>query len=216
MPDPAQIHNVILDWSGTLADDLPPVLDATNRVLEHFGAAPLGREEFRREFCLPFTDFYARVLPGVALEALDPLYVEYFDASAELVEELPGARRFLDHCSLAGRRLFLLSSVKTEHFERQALALGFRDYFEHPYTAVLDKRVEIRDLLSRHGLAPGETAFAGDMIHDIETARHGGVMSVATLTGYDSREELETARPDVIVEDLSALIGDSRFSPRAD
>jgi dihydroneopterin aldolase len=43
------------------------------------------------------------------------------------------------------------------------------------------------------------------MIHDIETARHGGVMSIAVLTGYDSLEKLTPARPDVVVSSLDAL-----------
>ena len=78
------------------------------------------REEFRREFCLPFAEFYERVLPGVPMGELDPLYVKHFDASAEPVAELPGARDFLEHCAGSGKRLFLLSSVKHRHWERQA------------------------------------------------------------------------------------------------
>ena len=200
------IRNVLLDWSGTLANDLPPVVDATNGVLRHFGRPPLSQEEFCREFCLPFADFYARVLPGIPLSDLDPIYMRCFEASEERVEELPGARRFLEHCATVGRRVFLLSSVKKQHFERQALELGFRDFFERAYTEVWDKRSQIHEILERHSLHPEETIFAGDMIHDVETAQHGGVISVATLTGYDSREELESAAPDYLVEDLSALI----------
>ena len=200
------IRNVLLDWSGTLADDLPPVLDATNRVLSHFGRPELGREEFRREFCLPFTEFYERVLPGVPMEELDPLYVKHFDASAEPVTELPGAREFLEHCAGSSRRLFLLSSVKHHHWERQAEQLRFRRFFEHPYTEIHDKRQHISAILESHGLRREETLFAGDMEHDIDTARHGGVLAVATLTGYDSRETLERSQPDWIVDDLSELI----------
>ena len=43
-------RNLIFDWSGTLVDDLPPVLDATNRVLEVYGKTPLDRDEFRDRF----------------------------------------------------------------------------------------------------------------------------------------------------------------------
>ena len=40
---------------------------------------------------------------------------------------------------------------------------------------------------------------------DVETARDGGVMSIATLTGVDSREKLCQANPDVMVRDLGEL-----------
>ncbi len=198
---------MLVDWSGTLADDLPPVVDATNRVLASYGKPGFTREGFRRAFRLPFAEFYAEVLPGVPMSELDPLYTQFFDASEAPVRELPGARAFLDHCRQSGRRVFLLSSIKHHHFERQAAGLGFREFFEHPYTEVWDKRQRIGEILAAHGLDPGDTLFAGDMQHDVETARGAGVMSVATLTGYDSREELEACAPDRIVGDLSELIG---------
>lgn len=199
------IKNVLLDWSGTLANDLPPVVDATNKVLGHYGKAPLSVAQFKEEFCLPFTDFYDRKLPGVSIAELDPLYTEFFDASTEIVEELPGARDFLEFCRSQELRVFLLSSIKAHHFDKQAADLGFRDFFEHPHTEVWNKTEAIAGILQRHALTLDETLFAGDMIHDIDTARHGGVLSVATLTGYDSEAELRSANPDLVVDDLSQL-----------
>ena len=38
--------NFIFDWSGTLVDDLGPVLDSTNKVFNHFGKPAFTREEF--------------------------------------------------------------------------------------------------------------------------------------------------------------------------
>lgn len=199
------IKNVLLDWSGTLANDLPPVVDATNKVLAHYGRAALTVAQFKDEFCLPFTDFYDRKLPGVSIAELDPLYTEFFDASTETVGELPGARGFLEFCRQTGLRVFLLSSIKAHHFEKQASALGFRDFFEHPHTEVWNKTEAIEGILQQHELAADETLFAGDMIHDIDTARHAGVLAVATLTGYDSEDELRSANPDLVVGDLSQL-----------
>jgi FolB domain-containing protein len=54
-------------------------------------------------------------------------------------------------------------------------------------------------------LEPAETAFVGDMTHDIETARHGGIASIAVLTGYQHSEVLAAVRPDLTVPDLGVL-----------
>ena len=43
------------------------------------------------------------------------------------------------------------------------------------------------------------------MIHDVEAAKHGGVMSIAVLTGYDTLEKLTPSRPDVVVSSLHEL-----------
>lgn len=73
------------------------------------------------------------------------------------------------------------------------------------YAQVLDKRQKIHELLDTHNLDPVDTMFVGDMVHDIETAQHGGVFSVATLTGYDPPERLAAAKPDLTVSNLHGL-----------
>lgn len=199
------VCNLLLDWSGTLVDDLPPVIGATNFVLEQFGRPSLDRENFRRHFRLPFTDFYDEFLPGVPLDALEALFHRKFVELQGSVTPLPGLMEFLDFCQASERRVFLLSSMRSEHFEVQAKQLGIRQHFEHPYVGVRDKRIQIKKILQRHHLAPDETAFVGDMVHDIEAAQHGGVMSIAILTGYDTLEKLASAHPDVVVSSLHHL-----------
>jgi phosphoglycolate phosphatase len=199
------LSNLLLDWSGTLVDDLPPVIGATNFVLEKHGRPPLSREEFRQQFRLPFTEFYEEYLPDIPLHELDAVFHGRFVEIQDEVAPLPGLYEFLDFCRESGRRLFLLSSMKREHYEVQSAKLGLAHYFEHPYVGVLDKRAKIGEILEKHGLDRVETAFVGDMIHDVETARHGGVMSIAVLTGYDSIEKLTPSKPDVVVSSLDAL-----------
>ena len=201
-----KINNVFLDWSGTVVDDLPPVLDATNQVMAHYNKAPLTREEFCRDFCLPFKDYYDRVLPGIPMTELDTLYTSFFDDSNDEVTELPGARPFLDYCVKTGRRIFLLSAIKDQHFESQAAALDLRMYFEHAYTEVLNKSESIHAIIEDLGIEASETLFAGDMQHDVETAKSANLLAVATLTGYNSREQLSAVSPDLLVDDLSFLV----------
>ena len=70
---------------------------------------------------------------------------------------------------------------------------------------VWDKRQKIHEILEENKLTPDETLFIGDMQHDIETARHGGIHSCAVLTGYNTLEQLRAAEPDLIVEHLREL-----------
>lgn len=199
------IRNVLLDWSGTLANDLPPVVEATNLIFREFGRPAFTIERFRQEFRLPFSEFYAEHLPEATAEGLEVLYEKFFAGLQDAVYLLPGAREFLDFCHATDRRTFLLSTIKEDHFQTQASRLGVLDDFEHAYVRVMDKREKIREILQVHGLDPAETMFVGDMVHDIETARHGGVLDVAVLTGFDPPAKLAAARPTVIVQDLPAL-----------
>ena len=199
------LRNFILDWSGTLVDDLGPVAAATNLIFRHFGKPEILLEEFRERFRLPFDSFYQEYLPDVALVEIEPLFHSHFNSQENAVVLLPHALEFLRFCQATRRRVFVLSATKEIHVANQASRLGLDPYFERLYAGVMDKRERIKQILEDNFLAPNETAFIGDMVHDIETARHGGVKAIATLTGYDSAEKLSRAQPEVTVRDLGEL-----------
>jgi len=198
----AVFKNLILDWSGTLVDDFPPVLTATNRIFEIYGKPAFTDAEFREKFFLPFPEFYKIHLPEAGSEQLDAHYHEAFRLLQEDIPLLPFARDFLDYAQGRGMPMFLLSTIHPEHYAVQSARLGIGKYFTHAYTRALDKRETIHRLLEEHGLDPRETLFVGDMAHDIETARHGGVASCAVLTGYDGLDKLRQANPDLLFQNL--------------
>lgn len=195
-------QNLIFDWSGTLVDDLGPTLEATNAVFALHGRSPMDRAEFKRLFRLPYSEFYEEHLPGVRLDELENHFRRAFAESEVPVTVLPHAREKLDWCRAQDIRCFVLTSMDRGTFEQQLDELDMRYYFEATYSGVLDKRHVIGDILSNHELKPDETAFLGDMIHDVMTAKHGGVSSVALLTGYTHRDVLEAHSPDWLMADL--------------
>ena len=199
------IRNIIFDWSGTLVDDLPAVWRASNYVFRRAGVTELTLEEFRVEFCLPFHRFYDRFVPHIPLPQLELWFHSHFREVQDSVMELPHARDFLEFCRERRLRAFVLSTVHQDHFAVQSARTGFGAFFEKAYVAVFDKRQKIHEILAQHALAPSETLFIGDMQHDIETARHGGIHSCAVLTGYNSLEQLRASQPDAIVQHLREL-----------
>lgn len=198
--------NLIFDWSGTLVDDMGPVIEATNVVLEKYGIAPYDREGFRRSFRLPYHEFYEELLPGVALTELEAHFRPAFDGATSLVTVLPHAREKLEWAKQRGMRMFVLTSMDPTAFARQLNEFEMQDFFEETYSGVIDKRELIAGILETHSLHKDETAFIGDMTHDIETARHGGISSIAVLTGYHHAEVLAAVRPDITVPDLGVLV----------
>jgi phosphoglycolate phosphatase len=209
-------RNLIFDWSGTLVDDMAPVIEATNIVLGKYGIAPYDREGFRRNFRLPYREFYEEMLPGVALEELESHFRPAFDGATSLVTVLPHAREKLEWAKARGLRMFVLTSMDANAFGRQLEEFGMKEFFEETYAGVLDKREVISKILETHNLLKDETAFVGDMTHDVETAKHGGISSIAVLTGYHHAEVLAGVRPDITVPDLGVLVKmfDKRKSDR--
>jgi phosphoglycolate phosphatase len=199
------IRNIIFDWSGTLVDDLPAVLAATNALFEQCGVEPLSLEKFRAEFSLPFKHFYDRFVPNVPLADLERSFHAHYRRAQGQVAALPHAREFLLFCRQGGLRAFVLSAVHKDYFALQAAAQGFDPFIERAYTGIWDKRLKIIEVLAENQLVAAETLFIGDMQHDVETARHGGVRSCAVLTGYNRLDQLRASEPDLIVEHLGEL-----------
>ena len=119
------IRNVIFDWSGTLVDDLPAVWEATNYVLAQAERPEMTLEQFRAEFCLPFTIFYERHTPHVPLPQLEDWFHSRFRQVQGSVCELPHAREFLEFCRANKLRTFVLSTVHRDHFAVQSAVTGF-------------------------------------------------------------------------------------------
>jgi phosphoglycolate phosphatase len=186
-------------------DDLPAVWEATNHVLVQAQRPAMTLEEFRAEFCLPFTIFYNKHVPYISLPQLETWFHQSFKAAQDSVVELPHVRDFLEFCRAHKLRTFVLSTVRRDHFGVQARRTGFSRYLERTYVEVRDKRTQIHELMAENSLQPAETLFVGDMQHDIETAKHGGIHSCAVLTGYNTLAQLRAVQPDLIVEHLGEL-----------
>ncbi|MBK1833396.1 dihydroneopterin aldolase [Roseibacillus ishigakijimensis] len=199
------IRNLILDWSGTLVDDFSATLVATNEVFAHYGLPAMSASEFRRDFRLPYPEFYAEFLPGVPLAELEVLFKEAFLKAENLVQPLPATRGFLEAASEKSLRLFVLSSMNEEALRRQARDFAIQSYFEEIYAGVLNKCDRIGSVVAEHGLLPEETAYVGDMVHDVHAAQAGGLHSVALLSGYDPVERLAAAGPQMILPDIGQL-----------
>ena len=199
------MQHIIFDWSGTVVDDLPPVIEATNAVLNYAGRPSMDREEFRRKFKLPYTEFYDEHTPHVPLAELEVEFRRAFAASTAPVTILPASRGFLEQAQAESRRMFVLSSAPKDAVEQQAKDLDIHHFFEAFHAGIVDKKDYISYLLKHHELDPAEMLYVGDMVHDIETARHAGIFSVGVLTGYDFRDVLERSSPDLLLDDLAHL-----------
>jgi len=192
------------------------VAGARKLISRRFGQAELLLEEFRECSRGPIDAFLDDLLPEVALGELGPFSDEHFIAGQYNGLLLPHALEFLRFCQATRRRVFLLGTMNEADYVQQSARLGVAHLFERAYVGVADKRARIREILTSNDLAATETAFVGDTVDDIETAREGGVMSIATLTGVDSPEKLCGANPDVTVRNLGELQSLLEIAPPID
>lgn len=192
------IEALILDWAGTMADDLPVTLEATNRTLAAFGGEAIDLETYRREFRIPVTEFYGPRTNDTPLEDLDRVFFESYRDASRSVAFFDGVEDLLRVAHGRGLRLFVLSTVTTEILDAALEAKGLRGLFEGVYGDASDKRLVMPRLLEETGLAPDRCLFVGDTAHDVETGRASGVRAGAALYGYSLEADLRAAGPDYV------------------
>src|SRR5436309_14908284 len=200
-----RIRNVILDWSGTLVDDLTPVFKTTNHVFRTCGLGPITLDEFRREFCLPIRKFYERRIPDVPQAKLEQIFLAKYAERQGEITLLPHTMDFLEFCAALRLGVFIASTVDTNTYAYQTKRFGIGRFITKPYIGIEDKTQKIHHILDENRLAPDETMFVGDMAHDIEAGKVGGVHTCAVLTGHNHVEKLSAMSPDLIREPLGEL-----------
>jgi phosphoglycolate phosphatase len=188
-----------------MVDDLMPVLKTTNHVLAACGLPPVTLEEFRREFCLPVRRYYQRRAPHVPQEKLEEIFLAKYNDYRNEIQLLPHTKEFLDFCRARGLGLFVASSVDPVTYNTQTERFGIAGYFHKPYIGIEDKTQKIHEILAENRLDPAETMFVGDMAHDIEAGKAGGVHTCAVLSGYNHADALRALAPDLICEHLGQL-----------
>ncbi len=163
------IRNVILDWSGTLVDDLTPVLKTTNYVLESCGLPALSREEFRAQFCLPIRKFYERRVPHVPQARLEQIFLAEYPKHHAEITLLPHTLEFLRFCQQRHMGVYIASTVDAHTYETQMIRFGIGGFITKPYIGIQDKTSKIHHILEENSLGRDETMFVGDMEHDVRS-----------------------------------------------
>ena len=200
------IDAIILDWAGTLADDVELTLEATNRTLEHFGGPRVDLETYRREFRIPVLGFYERYVPGVSLEAIDEVFFSHYE---RLVRDLPlfeNVDLLLGLAAHRGLRVFLCSTVPEPLLDAALSAKGLRGRVEAIYGGASDKRPVLPRIVQERGLVPDRTLFVGDARHDIEAGHGARVRTGAAAYGYSPRADLLEENPDYVFDSVGELI----------
>jgi phosphoglycolate phosphatase len=120
------IRNIIFRWSGTLVDDLPAVLEATNLVLRQAGFQRCRGKKFRAEFRLPFRDSTINTRRMFPSPSSKNGFTGTSSAFKIRVEPLPHAREFLEFCRESGSAHFRLERVARGTFQRAECPDGIR------------------------------------------------------------------------------------------
>jgi phosphoglycolate phosphatase len=212
-PDGAK-QLILYDLDGTLVDTLEDITAAANHMRQALGEPPLTAEAVKPLVGHGLHQLVQRCLgtpDRCAVERGAAIYRAYYtEHLADASRLYPGVREVLEH--FKGRRQAVVTN-KSNPFSRDLLErLGVASYFfeivggEAPYPKKPDP-AGVQALMRASGAGPAQTLFIGDSPTDIETARNAGVAVAALLQGFSEPADLLAAAPDILVRDLTELLG---------
>jgi phosphoglycolate phosphatase len=206
--------SVLLDLDGTLIDSQPGILASCLAALRALGHEPDETLDIKRFIGPPLQDIMQALLQPYGddrvEEAVAAYRQHYGESGFRGSEPYPGIGDALKEMQQAGLRIYLATS-KRETFARRILDhLAFASYFDGIHGSVpggaLDHKPELlAHILSEHKLSPSHSLMVGDRRHDISGAHAVGMRGLGVLWGYGTREELETAGADRLVEATADL-----------
>ncbi|MBR5770026.1 MAG: HAD family hydrolase [Alistipes sp.] len=207
---------IIFDFDGTLCDTRSNIIIAFRATMERLGLEMRDEATCGATIGLTLRDGFKSMYPTLDDVAIDNCVDTYRQIFAERREELmpdlfPGVKETLEALRKRGYRMTIATSRLTDSLMLFMRHHGIDHYFEyavgsdsvthhkpHPEPALKT----LREL----NIAPSEAIMVGDMPVDIAMAHNAGIRAIGVDYGNATREELEAAEADWIVDSITKIL----------
>ena len=207
---------IIFDFDGTLCDTRSNIIIAFRATMERLGLYMRDEETCGATIGLTLRDGFKSMYPEFDDAKIDYCVETYRQIFAERRKELmpdlfPGVKETLAELHKRGHRMTIATSRLTDSLMLFMRHHGIDHYFEyavgsdsvthhkpHPEPALKT----LREL----NIAPSEAIMVGDMPVDIAMAHNAGIRAIGVDYGNATREELEAAEADWIVDSITKIL----------
>lgn len=209
------VKAILFDLDGTLLDTLDDLMDSVNHMLGAFGYPPRSREYVREAVGNGVKNLIVRSLPEGERserveECLSAFRAHYSRNLDNKTAPYPGVTGMLRELMEKGIR----AGVVSNKYDGAVVALCKKHFGDLVQVAIgerpgLGRKPEPDSALLAMellGASREHTVYMGDSDVDVETARNAGLKCVAVSWGFRPRESLVAAGPDMIVDEVSALL----------
>jgi HAD superfamily hydrolase (TIGR01509 family) len=205
---------IVLDMDGTLVDSSEAHLKAWSKAAEMLGVC-VSESKIKSEFGKSSHDMAKAFLPpdkaGDAIRFAELKDRIFMEDCLSLVKPIVGVAEALKGFKEMGLDIAVASSNPRRLIVEVLNLTNLLGYVDVVIGSEDVKRGKphpdiVEEAIRRLSVKPYETIYVGDTVYDVEAGRAAGVFTVAVLTGAASKEEVESSRPNMVVEDLRDLL----------
>jgi phosphoglycolate phosphatase-like HAD superfamily hydrolase len=207
----AKIEAVVFDIDGTLLDTREFISQAYEHVLEDHGMPARTREEIASQIGKKLHDCYAFLAPNGNHEQMAIDHHNFQEANLALVRAFDYVEEVMENLKQKGIKTALWTGRKGNVIASLEQAQVEPDAFDcivdaDMYNEGKPSSEGLFIVLGKLGVEADKTVMVGDAGVDIEAGHNAGVASTIGIThGFGTREELEAAKADYILDSLETL-----------
>lgn len=211
-------HLAVFDWNGTLFDDTPATLIATNACMRSFGRPEIDMHTMQETFSFPLIHFYERmgVNPDDYLARAEEegnVYLEAYEPAAAACCAMDGAFALLDWLRDRDVHCMILSNHLQACLNDDVARLGFAPYMKAisgnetkaTITQGLSKQIRLEAYMEAHGFSAEKTFIIGDSHEEPELAKRLGLLGISISGGLLSAARLEKYKADHVINHLDEV-----------
>lgn len=203
---------LIFDFDGTLADSIPPAVEAIQEMIKELGLPYKSKEDINKHVGygeIPLVSGAIGTKEPVLLKKAMLTYERiYLDHGIKNIKLYPHIIEFLEF--FKGKQKIILSNKKDMFIKKILARHQLTAYFSEimggdTAPCLKPDPCAINLMVGKYKASPGRVLYIGDMTIDIETGKNAKVLTCAVTYGFDGRSKLEKLGPDLIVDDLMEL-----------
>lgn len=203
---------VVFDWDGTLMDSTHSIVVAIQNTCRDLGLTVPTDEQASWVIGLSLEEAFKQAVPELPINRMDEFVQRYkfhyltrdpdlrlFFGNKQILDELK--EKSVQMAVATGKSRIGLNRALTNH------QMGH--YFDTTRTADETRSkphpLMLEEIMDELMVLPEHTVMIGDTTHDVGLAKNAGVTSIAVTYGAHSKHELETAKPDFMVDSVGEL-----------
>jgi len=208
-----QVKAILLDLDGTIVDSKEAYVESLKKAcaashLENVNPKLAVEIPRKLEQNMPINDL---VQVSDVKRFLETYLKAYYQATAEKTRPMPNVAEALDKLSRKAKlALITMRFVSKDKIVWELEKFGLMKYFRYVVTA-LDTNTPkpspeaLIKCANYMNVQTCECLVVGDSVADIRAGKRAKIATVAVLSGIFSRQELESEKPDLILESVVQL-----------
>jgi phosphoglycolate phosphatase len=207
-----KVDTIILDFNGTILDDLELCFNVLNKMLVMYNHKPVTLERYLDIFTFPVIEYYRVAGFNFDKEPFDelaPIFIENYQPNSLKCPLHEGVVDMINKWRKENKKIVLLSASKKELLIEQLKHFNILNLFDEVLGTdtinAVGKEYLAEEYLEKNHVNKDTTIMIGDTIHDDEVANVLGVSSFLISKGHQSKERLMTTNA-IVLNDIKEIV----------